>query len=314
MKKKKKSEIAEQIDGLMKAKSLGQAGLAHEIDVSPSRISEWLAGKRSPSSDALWKLGKLAPSPQNLWFWERAGLTRDAILSAAAKIEREQARDVASEIAAGNAVSIAPLAEFNDGSMSDLVLPRRCVANAASVRYLAVNEGFAFGAIWKPYLRDSRAGRIDGLSKDIEEMARQVAIEMANSREPIPPFELGDVLLVDVSKSDSVDLMPFWGETILFGTGLRTQAYIVGQLGLQRIPRLGFEARLYYWTTFEGGETYDVASWRAEKLDGASDQDDFPEAVEDEAEARARKELRLAKGQRIFGIVRGWLSLSSIRS
>jgi transcriptional regulator with XRE-family HTH domain len=84
--KKKKSEIANQIDTLMRVKSLGQVGLAREIDVSPSRISEWLAGKRSPSSDALWKLGKLAPFPQNLWFWEQAGLTRDAIVYATAKI------------------------------------------------------------------------------------------------------------------------------------------------------------------------------------------------------------------------------------
>jgi transcriptional regulator with XRE-family HTH domain len=70
----------------MTEKSLGQGGLAHEIGVSPSRISEYRAGKRSPSSDVLWKLGKLAAFPQNLWFWEQAGLSKEDILAAARAI------------------------------------------------------------------------------------------------------------------------------------------------------------------------------------------------------------------------------------
>jgi hypothetical protein len=163
---------------------------------------------------------------------------------------------------------------------------------------------------WKPHLKDLHAARIESLPKDTAEMIRQITIEMAKSEEVTPPFEMGDILLVDISNSDSVDLAPFWGETILFCTGLQPQAYIVGQLGLQGRPRLAFTAVLYYWTTFDGGEREEIASWRAEMPSGPSDEHDFPEAVEDEAEARARKQLRLTNGQRILGIVRGWLSLA----
>ncbi len=312
----KKNDVRSRIKKVMADLAIdNQAAFAKALGFRPTTLSAWMTSASLPSPDAYMVLGRKAPSIEDsLFFWEKAGLTRDAILSAAAKIEREQGRDAASEIAAGDAVSIAPLTEFNtDGSMSDLVLPRQYVPNAASVRYLAVNKGFAFGMKWKPYLKDLRAARIEGMSKDTVEMMRQIAIEMANSQESIPPFEIGDILLVDISNSDTIDLAPFWGETILFATGLQPQAYIIGQLGLQPRHGLAFEARLYYWTTAEGGETYDVASWRSEMLAGAPDQDDFPDAVEDEAEARARKELRLTNAQRILGIVTGWLSIGSQR-
>lgn len=90
MKKKKKSEIADQINALMTAKCLRQAGLAHEIGVSPSRISEWLAGKRAPSPEAYCRMAKLAAYPESLWFWGRAGIDQQAMLSTAETILKER--------------------------------------------------------------------------------------------------------------------------------------------------------------------------------------------------------------------------------
>jgi transcriptional regulator with XRE-family HTH domain len=295
-----------------------QGEFAARLRSKQGTVSTWLRGDeaRKPSADTFIRMAGLAPkSDAELVsrLLRLANISDETIRSVADKLDADREKDLASEAAAGKLVSIAPLAEFNDGSMADLVLPRRCVPNAASIRYLAINKGFAFGMRWKPYLKDLQAARIEDLSKDIAEMSRQVAIEMAESKELTPPFEMGDILLVDISNSDSVDLVPFWGETILFGTGLKPQAYIIGQLGLLPRPRLGFGAVLHYWTTFEGGERYEIASWRAEMPAGASDRDDFPEVVETEAEARAWKELRLTNGERILGIVTGWLSLGTQR-
>lgn len=140
--KKKKSEIANQIDTLMRVKSLGQVGLAREIDVSPSRISEWLAGKRSPSSDALWKLGKLAPFPQNLWFWEQAGLTRDAIVSATAKIVDGRRAFV------GEVQAIPRFRETPEGMQEDgppVGLSTAYISDPLSTVWLVVNRELACG-------------------------------------------------------------------------------------------------------------------------------------------------------------------------
>jgi hypothetical protein len=272
----KKTDVRNRIKKVMAGLGIdNQSAFAKMLGFQPTTLSAWMTGASLPSPDAYMVLGRKAPSIEDsLFFWEKAGLTRDAILSAAAKIERERGRDVASEIAAGDAVIIAPLAEFNDGSMTDLVLPRRCVPNATSVRYLIVNQGFEYAS------------------------------------GPPPPFEIGDILLVDVSHSDSIDLMPFWGETVLFCGGLERGGYMVGQLELYPFPHLSFLAKLHLWTTFKGGETLPIAPWRAEMPAGASSHDGFSEEVEAEAEARARKEFRLANGLRILGIVRGWLSLA----
>lgn len=142
--KKEKSGIAKQIAALMNAKSLVQAGLAHEIGVSPSRISEYLAGNRSPSSNVLWKLGKLAPFPQNLWFWEQAGLSKEEISAAARRIgESHLVRPEE-----GHMVEVGALEGdgVEEESKKTILLPPNLVNDPASTRYFVIDGEVQMGA------------------------------------------------------------------------------------------------------------------------------------------------------------------------
>ena len=85
----KKSDMVRRIKDLQG--KMNQVEFARYLGVPQSRVSEYLAGKR-PTAEMCVRLAKLAPHPDNLWFLEQAGLKRDDILSAAAKIMEDSAQ------------------------------------------------------------------------------------------------------------------------------------------------------------------------------------------------------------------------------
>jgi hypothetical protein len=121
-----------------------------------------------------------------------------------------------------------------------------------------------------------------------------------------PPLEMGDIILLDISRNDAVDLLPFWGHLLLVYSGRPSgPRYIVGQLGL--LPRSGlvFTACLHLWTTQEDGERLDIGLWRG-NIPASVQDGDLEQKLYEEAEPQARREIRLHADYQIVGLVVGW--------
>ncbi len=75
-------------------KAVGKrVSLAAKIEVSESRISEYLAGNRSPTSEGWVALGKLALElklPDPLYYWEKAGVDSQSLRQMADKVREKQ--------------------------------------------------------------------------------------------------------------------------------------------------------------------------------------------------------------------------------
>jgi hypothetical protein len=114
---RKKSEVRNRIKKVMADLHIdSQARFAKGLGFQPTTVNAWLTGASLPSPDAYMTLGRTAPNLEDsIFFWECAGLTQDAILSAAARIEGERTRDISSEVAAGNAVLIPRFRETAEG-------------------------------------------------------------------------------------------------------------------------------------------------------------------------------------------------------
>jgi transcriptional regulator with XRE-family HTH domain len=75
--------ISKQISKLRKVRGETQGEFAKALSVTQPMVSAWEAVKgEAPSSGAYLRLGNLATYPENIWFWERAGIERQAMLSA----------------------------------------------------------------------------------------------------------------------------------------------------------------------------------------------------------------------------------------
>jgi hypothetical protein len=114
---KKKAEVRSRIKKVMVNLGIdNQVKFAKRLGFQPTTVNAWLTGASLPSPDAYMALGREAPNVEDsLFFWECAGLTQNAILLAAAKIEGERIRDVSSEIAAGKAVLVPRFRETARG-------------------------------------------------------------------------------------------------------------------------------------------------------------------------------------------------------
>jgi hypothetical protein len=240
------------------------------------------------------KLGGIAATlDDSLFFWKQAGLTEDAILSAAGKIEAERIREMPLQIAANKGLAVAPLPESPEAvAMGDLVLPIRYVSSVASARYMIVNEEFT--------RRVTLPGSTLGRAPDWLGGAQEISYTCGD-------LQNGDVLLLDVSKNDSVDLSPFWNRIVAvhFRTrlaGLGPSIYVGQLLCISGVP--GVTASLCIWLG-DDVERYDLGVWRPPLAGG--DLITRRDSQLRQNTMQAEKELRLDADYRIVGLVTGWL-------
>lgn len=118
--------------------------VAAAIDVSESRISEFLSGSRLPSPEAMVKLAKLADRyglPSTFFFLERAGVDRQLLESAAAKIIEARSLLVG-EIQAIPRIRETPEAMVQDGAVG---VSTAYISSPLSTIWLVVGEDLACG-------------------------------------------------------------------------------------------------------------------------------------------------------------------------
>lgn len=280
-----------------------QAEFGKRLGVSQGAVSAWEKDDkhRLPSADIYFRLAMLASLPEDqAFFLQKAGLSREIIVSAANKLMKE--RIVAPK--EGDMVSIQPLRQDIQGNQEQVAALQLTVSLApdpTSMRYIVVNEDFT-GEIISDFPRDA----LGDLSIDYIDEKPQA----------FPPLEMGDIILLDISRNDAADLSPFWGQLILVQTDLAPgPRYIVGQLGIMAHHGLVFTARLQVWTTQEMIENPDIGLWRGNMPAGAQAAGARfeEEEVYREAQPQARREMRLHAGCQIVGLVVGWHRPSSRR-
>jgi transcriptional regulator with XRE-family HTH domain len=88
----KSLDVSDRIATLRSKRGETQAQFAAAVGVTQQSVSDWESktGDAVPSADSYARLGNLAPYPDCLWFWEQAGMSKDAMLSAASKRLKER--------------------------------------------------------------------------------------------------------------------------------------------------------------------------------------------------------------------------------
>lgn len=135
----KKSDVRSRIRKVMADLGIeNQAAFAKVLGFQPTTVSAWMTGTSLPSPDAFMALGAKARSAQDsLFFWEQAGLTKDAILSASHKL-------IGSGLAPareGEVIRIRPYKPASEeDSGSTLTQPSNIVSNPASTYFWRLTE------------------------------------------------------------------------------------------------------------------------------------------------------------------------------
>lgn len=93
-KMERNAEVARRVKALRGTQT--QAEFASQLGVTQPMISSWEAGRDEPTVENLLAFAELAGYPDCFWFWERAGLNKQRLLSAAERIRKEQIKDIAS--------------------------------------------------------------------------------------------------------------------------------------------------------------------------------------------------------------------------
>jgi len=277
-----------------------QAEFGKRLGVSQGTVSAWERDDkhRLPSADMYFRVAALASLAEDqAFFLQKAGLSREIIVSAANKFM--SGRIVHPKV--GDIVLVQPFQEGAQESQEQIPLLRltaNLAADPTSTRYIVVNKDFTGTGAFSSF-----PGSKDEVMGSFEEDLAQT----------FPPLEMGDIILLDISRNDAVDLSPFWGRLLLVYTQQTPgPRYIVGQLGLQASHGLVFTARLYVWTTNEAEEPLDIGLWRG-TIPASAQGEAFKSLEEElykEAQPQARREIRLHAGYRIVGLVVGWHRLS----
>jgi transcriptional regulator with XRE-family HTH domain len=277
-----------------------QAEFGKRLGVSQGAVSAWERNDkdRLPSADIYFRLATLASRPDDqAFFLQEAGLSREVIVSAANKLVKDRIVHPKE----GDMVLVQPFQEDTQESQEQIPVLRlaaNLAADPTSMMYIVVNKDFTGTGVFSNF-----PGSKDDVMGSLEEDLPQT----------FPPLEMGDIILLDISRNDAVDLSPFWGQLLLVYTEQTPgPRYIIGQLGLQASDGLVFTARLYVWTTNEGGEDLDIGLWRG-TIPASAQGEAFKSLEEElykEAQPQARREIRLHAGYRIVGLVVGWHRLS----
>lgn len=141
--------LGDRISNLRTARNETQAEFAASFEVTQPMVSAWEGGRNTPSPAAYIRLGNRAPYPDNVWFWERAGISMDAMLPVAETIINGRIADAGTLQTQGSVVLVPP---FTQGewerqlSLAPLPVPAEAVLNKASTFYLIATSwgsGFA---------------------------------------------------------------------------------------------------------------------------------------------------------------------------
>ncbi len=140
-------EISGRIFALRSQLKKTQKEFAELVGVTQPAISDWESesGQSFPSPESYTQLGNVAPYPENLWFWEQAGFSRDAMLSAAVSVLKERG----TEPPKGRTVAVPRLQKIGqrfDITGETITVDARFVLNPESVAYWTV-DGPAYGPI-----------------------------------------------------------------------------------------------------------------------------------------------------------------------
>lgn len=139
----KDSEVIKRIAELVE-RAGKRVHVAAGIDVSESRISEFLSGGRPPSPEIMVKLAKLADRyglPSATFFLDRAGVDRELLESVAAKTI------AARSMLAGETQAISYMRQIEGANKEDrpIAVSREFISNLVSERWLDVSERLAGG-------------------------------------------------------------------------------------------------------------------------------------------------------------------------
>ncbi len=160
---KRSDEAPAEIKALRDSLGLNQEQFAQALEVSKTAVSAWERGLYEPSPATYLKMGNLASRNDVLWFWERAGLDRKVILSAAGNLLR------------GN--DVPPTAE-QIARVPELGVPVEITISTAA-RILRISQDAVVRLITSGKLIGRRAGSTAhywiSYGSVIDELARNVA-------------------------------------------------------------------------------------------------------------------------------------------
>lgn len=139
---RKQSEVRSRIKKLMAGLGIeNQARFAKKLGFKPTTLNAWMTGTSLPSPDAFATLARNAQDVDDvLFFLEQAGLTREAVISAAAKVS-EAWRPLM-----GKTVVIGRFHETAEGMQEDgapVAISGSYVSNPLSTIWLVVDEKLA---------------------------------------------------------------------------------------------------------------------------------------------------------------------------
>ena len=145
---KKQLTLGQRIKALRESRNQNQKQFAVSLGVTQGGLSGWERDDpdRRPSADMLFRIWSLSKDPiDTIWFWEKAGLTQDAILSAANKILEKRLRPPAEgELVYVPALHENPEAKHKGG----LWLPAQNIPNPGLARFVVIDEQSA-GDVFK---------------------------------------------------------------------------------------------------------------------------------------------------------------------
>jgi DNA-binding XRE family transcriptional regulator len=200
----KSLEVSERIYMLRTRRGETQTQFAAMVGVSQATVSDWESKTAdvTPSCESYVCMGNIAPYPDCLWFWAQVGLDRDAMLLAAGKLLKESGQPSDSKMIAVPRL-IGP--RKTDADSEPIFEPADSVPIPGAVGYYVVEA-----AAYDP-THHGKAGAPSDRKPLFSENA---------GYEPIN--HPGDIIVLDTSSNDSLDLQPFWDQDVLLQTAPET--------------------------------------------------------------------------------------------
>jgi DNA-binding XRE family transcriptional regulator len=311
----KSVEVSDRIYTLRTNRDETQAQFAAAVGVSQQAVSDWESktAEAVPSCESYVRMGNIAPYPDCLWFWGQVGLDRDAMLLAAGKLLKESGQSSDSKMIA----------------VPRLVGPRKTAAGSEPI-FEPVDSVPIPGAVGYYVVEAAAYDPVHHMKAGAPSDRKPLYSENAGY-EPIN--HPGDIVVLDTSSNDSVDLQPFWDQDVLLQTAPEAMKIVAP-------PWPGLRIGMLCCVTVATGDHVEYNPWyacllpfgsaplpspyeiSAQQLHG----DEFgrwiiartsdklrlkqrfqPEAYDRElVYARAKEELRLHKGNLILGRVLRW--------
>jgi len=302
---------AEAIHELYRAlKCSTQKEFAARVESKQGTVSTWLRGDeaRRPSADIFLRMsGKAAQIDPALAsrFMGLANVSDNTIITIAESLSKQ----IFMPPHETDLVRVLPSEDSLEAlAKGDLALPSRFIVSPAWTRYMIVDEEFT-----RPFaLRTEDMPvryRLDDDARKIFDLIKEVPLSQTWSL-----LSRGDTLLVDISQNSSPTLRPFWGLHVIVKTDRYTAqggpSMVVGELDA-RSSRKEVTAQLSVHIPGSVISDDEIGNWvpsqsAASSEESKSSESDFP-MDNDALYERAKAEMQLYPGNKIVGILKGWL-------